>query len=109
MPIFFAFFDFAERAGRAIWANPVARWIVLIITGLFIHRLWLWRRDSRKEKEIKQDIEIKAQETAREVITKAEEKTHDVIAKADEARASIPRGTPSGELPDRTQSILFDD
>jgi predicted nucleic acid-binding protein len=77
MPIFFAFFDFAERAGRAIWANPVARWVVLIVTGLFIHRLWLWRRDSRVRKEITKDV-----------VEQIEEQTNDRVEQAREAAAS---------------------
>jgi cell division protein FtsB len=76
MPIFFAFFDFAERAGRAIWANPVARWVVLIVTGLFIHRLWLWRRDSRVRKEAKEEVI--------EQINQENERVEEAIRKADD-------------------------
>jgi Flp pilus assembly protein TadB len=71
MPIMFAFFDFAERAGKAIWANPVLRWIVLIATGLFIHRLWLWRRDSRVRKEITKDIVDQIEEQTNERVEEA--------------------------------------
>ena len=73
MPIFFAFFDFAERAGKAIWANPVARWVVLIVTGLFIHRLWLWRRDSRVRKEITKDVVEQIEEQTNERVEDARE------------------------------------
>ena len=81
MPIFFAFFDFAERAGKVIWANPVLRWIVLIVTGLVVHRIWLAMRDRKVKRE--------ARIEAREEITQAiEEDTNERVERAREAAAS---------------------
>ena len=81
MPFMFAFFDFAERAGKAIWANPVARWIVIIVTGLFVHRIWLWRRDRKFKREARIDV--------REEIThQIEEQTNERVEDAREAAMS---------------------
>lgn len=96
-----------KKAGSAIWANPVARWIVLIFTGLVLHRIWLAFRDRRRDKAKEQEIELKAEKTARKVVSKAKEKADETVKKAEEARADIPRGAASGELPERVQNVLF--
>jgi hypothetical protein len=89
--------------------NPVVAYVAAGFAALGTFLSWQRLRDMRIRREARKKIEAEAEKTADKVIQKAEEKTHDVIAKADEARASIPRGTPSGELPKSTQSILFDD
>ena len=81
MPFMFAAFDFAERAGKAIWANPVARWIVIIVTGLFVHRIWLWRRDRKFKREAR--IEVRE-----EITQQIEEQTNERVEDAREAARS---------------------
>ena len=94
-----------------VWlkANPLAQWLLGIAAAYATFRLWLWRKIVSVRREEQQNIEIKAQEASRKVIEKAKEKTHETIRKSDEARADIPRGTPSGKLPERVQNVLFDD
>jgi hypothetical protein len=102
MPFGFAFYTFLKN-------NPVVLYIGAAFAAIATFLSWQRLRDMRIRREARKKIEAEAEKTADKVIQKAEEKTHDVIAKADEARASIPRGTPSGELPKSTQSVLFGD
>jgi hypothetical protein len=87
----------------------MAQGAALVGVALAILWTWLTTRDRRRRAEMIREIEIKAERTSRKVIDKAKETAHETIRKADEARASIPAGTPSGELPDATQSVLFND
>lgn len=99
--------------GYGLWVwfkdNKVAQYLTGAVIVAAIYKIYERLRDNRIRKQVEHKIEIKAQKTATKVITKAQEKTADVIEKADKARADIPRGTPSGELPDDIQDILFDD
>jgi len=102
MPILWKVFDFFAN-------NKTAQWVLAIVSGLALYKMYERLRDNRIRKQVEEKIEIEAQDKSRQVIAKAEEKTHDVIEKADEARADIPRGAPSGELPKHVQDILCDD
>jgi hypothetical protein len=97
--------------GVWLWfkANPAAQWVASIVAAYLTFRLWLSAKIVSVRREEQQTIEIKAQEASRKVIDKAKDKTNETIRKADDARADIPRGTPSGELPKRVQNVLFDD
>jgi cell division protein FtsB len=99
--------------GYSFWvwlkSNPLAQWLLAIAAAWIAFRIWLATKVQAVRKDEQQKIEIKAQETAREVIDKAKDKTNETIRKAEDARADIPRGTPSGELPERVQDALFDD
>lgn len=102
MHILWPVFDFFAN-------NKTARWIAAGIAALFAFLSWQRLRDMRIRKEAVQKIDAKAEETSREIIQDAKDKTDETIRKSDEARASIPRGTASGELPKHVQGILFDD
>lgn len=99
--------------GYGLWVflknNPAARMALAIGAGIAAFLVWLGLRDRRRDKITEMKIEIKAQEASRKVIDKAKEKTHETVREAEQARADIPRGTPSGELPKHVQDILFDD
>jgi hypothetical protein len=99
--------------GYSIWlwlkANPAAQWALAIGAAYVTFRIWLNRKIGAARQDEQQKIEIKAQEASRKVIDKAKDKTDETIRKADDARADIPRGTPSGKLPERVQNVLFDD
>jgi Skp family chaperone for outer membrane proteins len=97
--------------GVWLWfkSNPTAQWIAGIGLAYITFRIWLATKVQAVRKDEQQKIEIKAQEASRKVIDKAKDKTNETIRKADDARADIPRGTPSGELPERVQNVLFDD
>jgi hypothetical protein len=94
---------------RWFQANPLAQWIAGISAALAAFWGWMTLRDRRRDREKEREIELEAQDKSRQVIAKAEEKTDETIRKSDEARADIPRGAPSGELPKPVQDILFDD
>ena len=89
--------------------RPAARWAAGIGAAFAAFWAWITLRDRRRDREKEREIELEAQEKSRQILTKAEEKTDAVIKQAEEARADIPRGTPSGELPKHVQDILFDD
>lgn len=94
---------------RWFQANPLAQWIAGIGAALAAFWGWMTLRDRRRDRNKEREIELEAQDKSRQVIAKAEEKTDETIRKSDEARADIPRGTASGELPKPVQDILFDD
>lgn len=100
MPILWRFFDWISN-------NKWAQTAIAIIGAFSLYKVYERIRDIRIRGQERTKIEIKAQEASRKVIARAEEKTDEVIRKADEARADIPSGTPSGELPDEIQSVLF--
>jgi hypothetical protein len=81
MPFMFAIFDFAERAGKAIWANPVTRWIAIILTGAFIHRIWLAMRDRKFKRQAR--IEVRE-----EITQQIEDHTNERVEDAREAARS---------------------
>lgn len=103
----------APPIGYKLWlwfqSNPIAQGIALAVAVFAGFRMWLGLRDRRVMREIEDKIEKKAEASARSVSRKTKEKTDEVIRESEAARAGIPRGTPSGELPDDIQSILFDD
>lgn len=84
MPIFFAFFDFAERIGKVIWANPVLRWVVLVLTGLFVGRVWLWLRDKGRDKRVRKEI-------THEIIEDIQEQSDEAIQRVEDDRDAVAR------------------
>ena len=102
-----------EPFGWGLWVwfrnNPAAQVAAGIGAAWIAFRIWLATKVRAVRKDEQQKIEIKAQEASRKVIDKAKDKTSETIRKAEDARADIPRGTPSGELPERVQDALFDD
>lgn len=90
-------------------ANPVVAWVAGAFAAVATFLSWQRLRDGRIRRQHERKLDEQAQKTSRKVIDKAKEKTHETIRKADEARADIPRGAPSGELPDDIQSVIFDD
>lgn len=89
--------------------NPAAQWAAGIGAALAAFWGWITLRDRRRDREKEREIELEAERKSRQVIEKAEERTNEVIQEAEEARADIPRGTRSDELPKPIQDILFDD
>jgi hypothetical protein len=102
-----------EPFGYSAWLwfknSPMAQGAALVGVGLAIFWAWMTIRDRRRRAEMIREIEIKAERTSRKVTEKAKETANETIRQADEARASIPAGTPAGELPKHVQDILFDD
>ena len=89
--------------------NPLAQWIAGISAALAAFWGWMTLRDRRRDRNKEREIELEAQQKSRQILTDAKDKTDETIRKSDEARADIPRGTASGELPKHVQDIRFDD
>jgi len=97
--------------GLYMWlkANPAVMWIAGIGTALAGFLSWQRLRDMRIRREERKRIDAKAEKTAGRVIQQARTKSDETIRKADDARARVPDGPTSDQLPDGTQRILFGD
>jgi hypothetical protein len=101
-PFGFAFYTWLK-------ANPAVMWIAGIGTALAGFLSWQRLRDIRIRREERKRIDAKAKQTAGRVIDKAKDRSDETIRKADDARARVPDGPYSHELPDDIQRILFGD